>query len=219
MLYLVCVQVDLGEQKVLQFIDQKVAVSGIVSQDIIKKNGTYRITISNISFNYSKNTLKSQVYAMLSDVPEDVSRSDIVVLEGILKSGFGDYVGFLYRPKIVSYGKPSPPDYAEQARSTFSSALRSTINDDKKSNLALGYLVGEKGKMTEDFTDSLRRIGMTHAVASHHLPREKGSPTGKPFSLSEPQTTRQAQRSSSDGPLFPHERKESLFLVSSLCFC
>ena len=119
-LYLVCVQVDLDEQKVLQFIDQKVAVSGVVSQDIIKKNGTYRITISNVSFNYSKNTLKSQVYAMLSDVPEDISRSDIVVLEGILKSGFGDYIGFLYRPKIVSCGKPSPPDYAEQARSTFS---------------------------------------------------------------------------------------------------
>ena len=165
-LYLVCVQVDLDKQKVLQFIDQKVAVSGVVSQDVVKKNGTYRITISNISFNYSKNTLKSQVYAMLSDVPEDISRSDIVVLEGILKSGFGDYVGFLYRPKIVSYGKPSPPDYAEQVRSTFSSALRSTINDDKKSNLALGYLVGEKGKMTEDFTDSLRRIGMTHAVVA-----------------------------------------------------
>ena len=49
---------------------------------------------------------------------------------------------------------------------TFSSALRRTINDDKKSNLALGYLVGEKGKMTEDFTDSLRRIGMTHAVVA-----------------------------------------------------
>ena len=93
-LYLVCVQVDLDEQKVLQFIDQKVAVSGVVSQDVVKKNGTYRITISNISFNYSKNTLKSQVYAMVSDVPEDISRSDIVVLEGILKSGFGDYVGF-----------------------------------------------------------------------------------------------------------------------------
>ena len=166
MLYLVCVQADLDEQKVLQFIDQKVAVSGVVSQDVVKKNDTYRITISNISFNYSKNTLKSQVYAMVSDVPEDISRSDIVVLEGMLKSGFGDYVGFLYRPKIVSYGKPSPPDYAEQARSTFSSALRSTINDDKKSNLALGYLVGEKGKMTEDFTDSLRRIGMTHAVVA-----------------------------------------------------
>lgn len=162
----VCLRIDVDAQKIATFYGQKVTLSGVLSQDIIQKDGTYRAVISSPSLNYSISASKSQAYLVLNRAPDNLARSDNITVEGILKKGFGDYEGFMYRPRLVSFGKPSPPDLAAQARAGFSTALRASLDNDEVSNLALGYLVGEKGKMSEDFVAQLKRIGMTHAVVA-----------------------------------------------------
>ncbi len=164
MQFIICANIDSDFLKVAEYKGQKVTISGQISQDVIKKEGTSRLSLNTISINYSINAKKSQIYVMLDDLPTDLVRSDRVTLSGELLDGFGQYQSFLYKPQLISYGKPSPPDLAQEIRAKFSNALREIMPE--QSNLALGYLVGEKGGMSEEFTNNLKRIGMTHAVVA-----------------------------------------------------
>lgn len=165
-LYITCVRIDLDTQKIATFYDQKTTICGVISQDIIVKEGTFRVVISGISLNYSIETQKSQAYLMLDSTYADFARSDSLCVVGTLKEGFGDYNAFMYRPQLITHSKPSPPDLALLLKTTFASHLREALQDDDISNLSLGYLVGEKGQMVDDFKDNLKRVGMTHAVVA-----------------------------------------------------
>ncbi len=103
---------------------------------------------------------------MLAGDFSSLGRSDKITLKGKIQSGFGDYMIFLYRPSVINIQKPDPPDFAEQIRRKFSSALRLAINDDAESNLALGYLVGEKGKMSDSLNTALKNVGLSHVVVA-----------------------------------------------------
>lgn len=122
--------------------------------------------ISSISLNYNIETQKSQAYLMLDSTYADFARSDSLCVVGTLKEGFGDYNAFMYRPQLIAHSKPSPPDLALLLKTTFASHLREALRDDDINNLSLGYLVGEKGQMVDDFKDNLKRVGMTHAVVA-----------------------------------------------------
>ena len=161
-----CVSINAGENIIHSYYGREVVISGTITQNITKKNDTYRITLDDIHINYSIKACKSQVYVMMSDLPESLSRSDNIVLNGKLSEGFGDYGGFLYKPQLIAFSKPSPPDLANEIKTKFASALRLAVNNEERSNLALGYLVGEKGHMSEEFNEQLKRVGMSHAVVA-----------------------------------------------------
>lgn len=92
-------------------------------------------------------------------------RSDKITLRGVLKEGFGNYSGSMYRPEIIEHSKPSPPDLALKIREWFSGNIRGLFGADE-SALALGYMVGDKALMTEELTQSLRTAGLSHMVVT-----------------------------------------------------
>ena len=90
---------------------ENVVLSGFVATPPELKEKDLRLTIEAISFNYSTNTLKSQIYVMIpASTKLEIGRSDRIVFGGVLQEGFGNYAGFLYRPTVISVQKPRPPD-------------------------------------------------------------------------------------------------------------
>lgn len=58
---------------------------------------------------------------------EELARGDQVVLNGKMSEGFGTYAGYLYKPKIVNWARPSPGDLAVEVRDWFAERVRKTM--------------------------------------------------------------------------------------------
>lgn len=156
----------ISDQKSLaSYYGRDVTISGVLLDDAENKDSQIRLRIGSLHINNSINTLDCQVYVMLPERHDDIERSDSVTLRGVLGDGFGEYDGFMYQPELISLGKPSPPDIANQIKHTFSNNIRSLFDEDI-SNLALGYLVGDKSNMSDIFIQKLRLAGLSHLVVT-----------------------------------------------------
>lgn len=156
----------ISDQKSLaSYYGRDVTISGVLLDDAENKDSQTRLRIGSLHINNSINTLDCQVYVMLPERHDDIERSDSVTLRGVLGDGFGEYDGFMYQPELISLGKPSPPDIANQIKHTFSNNIRSLFDEDI-SNLALGYLVGDKSNMSDIFIQKLRLAGLSHLVVT-----------------------------------------------------
>lgn len=148
------------------YYNRSIIISGIVTNSPENKEKDLRFAIETISFNYSTNTVKSQVYVMLpTGADYNFTRSDRVVLKGILKEGFGAYAGFLYRPQLLSIHKPDPPDFAWSVREWLSARVANSINTDE-AGLGLGYLFGDKALFSNDLDAQIKTVGLSHLVVT-----------------------------------------------------
>ena len=143
-----------------------VVVSGTVATAPESKEKDLRLTIEAISFNYSTSALKSQVYLMIpASAKISIGRSDRVTVRGIMQEGFGSYVGFLYRPELISVQKPRPPDWSWQIREWLGGAVQERLGRDEAS-LALGYLYGDKTLLSEQLNNEIRIVGLSHLIVT-----------------------------------------------------
>lgn len=107
---------DCYQNRLEGYHNRQVAITGTVLENAAEKDGTLRLTINNLYLNNSTKSIKSQVYVMLPPDGEKYGRSDRITLKGVLREGFGNYGGSMYRPEIIEHSKPSPPDYALKIR-------------------------------------------------------------------------------------------------------
>ena len=155
----------LDQKSLASYYGRDVTISGVLLDDVENKDSQTRLRIGSLHINNSINTLDCQAYVMLSERSDDIERSDSVTLRGVLGDGFGEYDGFMYQPELMSLGKPSPPDIANQIKHSFLNNIRSLFDEDI-SNLALGYLVGDKSNMSDIFIQKLRLAGLSHLVVT-----------------------------------------------------
>ena len=157
------------QAKLAAYYGQEIVLVGVLLEDATEREAQLRLRIGGLSLNYSTNIKNCQVYAILASssagASTDLRRSDRVTLRGRLSEGFGEYAGFIYRPELVSLGKPRPPDFANQLKQRFAENIQSLF-EPEVSSLALGYLVGDKSGMSEDFTEQLRLAGLSHLVVT-----------------------------------------------------
>lgn len=102
---------------------------------------------------------------MLEKKP-DAKRSDILTVRGILSEGFGDYDGFLYRPELVSISHPATPDFALKLRDSLGDRIIEQIGMGDESDLALSYLLGQKGTMSSELSEKMRLVGLAHVIVA-----------------------------------------------------
>ena len=121
--------------------------------------------MNNISFNYSTKNVNSQAYAVLDNVNLGISRSDRITLEGEIQPGFGNYTIALYRPRLIALNKPDPPDLAQSVRALFLRRIRRAMGAQDSTDLALGFLLGEKS-LSDTQSEKLRTIGLSHIVVA-----------------------------------------------------
>lgn len=102
---------------------------------------------------------------MLEKKP-DAKRSDVLTVRGVLKEGFGDYDAFLYRPELISISHPRTPDLAIKVRDSLSSRIVKQIGKGDESDLALSYLLGQKGTMSAELSEKMRLVGLAHTIVA-----------------------------------------------------
>ena len=124
--------------------------------DVAYKKSDYRLVLE-------KDDLK--IYVMLEHRP-DVKRSDVLTVRGILENGFGDYDAFIYRPELVEVSRPATPDFALRLRDVLASRIVEQIGEDDESDLALSYLLGQKGTMSSELSEKMRLVGLAHVIVA-----------------------------------------------------
>lgn len=110
----------------------------------------------------------SKIYITLSTnlkTAETPQRSDRLTITGELNSGFGNYIGTMYRPEIVGVSRASPGDFFLGIRDWFSSQVRTYLSE-PEAGLGLGYLVGVKTEVDEQFLETLQVVGLTHIIVA-----------------------------------------------------
>ena len=102
---------------------------------------------------------------MLEKKP-DAKRSDVLTVRGTLSDGFGNYDGFLYHPELISISHPVTPDFAIRIRDLLSERIVAQIGDGDESDLALSYLLGQKGTMNPELSEKMRLVGLAHTIVA-----------------------------------------------------
>lgn len=155
------------DQKIAtEYVDSVVTIEATVVDTPEMEKRQYKLRLGSLRINNSINTLNCQVYAIVGQgAPENISRSDRIVLRGKLQPGFSNYQGALYRPAFLALSKPDPPDYASIIRTWFVTRVRQLFDDDEAANLALGYLIGDRS-LTDTFKEQLRLVGLSHIVVA-----------------------------------------------------
>ena len=142
-----------------------VSIDAVVAEMPEQKNSQTRLRLTDICLNYSTKRLRSQVYVTLAGEYKDIQRSDRITLRGKVQNGFDEYDASIYKPMVLAINKPDPPDYPARIRAMFASRLRKIFNNSATSDLALGFLIGEKS-LPQKLKEQLRGVGLSHIVVA-----------------------------------------------------
>ncbi len=157
-----------------QLAGQEITLSGQIAEDPDTSEGKTTLRLTRLQLlpssaeaeaPASPPVLRGTLYVQLSGRSPDFERSDIVTLSGRLNSGFGTFVGVMYRPTVVSFSRAEHGDIFARIKQRFSALARENIASPEV-DLGLGYLMGMKNGLSKDFADTLRLVGMTHVVVA-----------------------------------------------------
>lgn len=163
---------DLTSQSTLQsHLDQTVIVTGTLAEDPDDSNGTTAIRLQNLRLFSSEQEITNAapaipgvLYVTLSGT-NVLERSDQVALQGKLSAGFGNFIGKMARPELLSVTRSEPGDIFAKFKHWFANLVRGLIPSPEV-DLGLGYLMGMKSGLPTDFAEALRAVGMTHVVVA-----------------------------------------------------
>lgn len=101
----------------------------------------------------------------ISTASADIKRGDKLILNGLLKEGFGNFSGVIYRANVEKVINPQPGDIARVIRDWFASGIKRALPE-PESSLGLGYLVGQRRALPADLALALQLAGLTHVVVA-----------------------------------------------------
>lgn len=154
-------------QHIAMWSGQTAIVTGKISTEPAVNPSGVVINLANLQFEPAAEPFRGTLYVQLpkNSDSEALLRSDLITLKGKLGDAFGTYTGTMFRPEIIAVERSSPGDLAAQFKNFFASKVREHISSPAV-DLGLGYLVGDKTGLSEDFSDTLRAVGMTHVVVA-----------------------------------------------------
>jgi competence protein ComEC len=143
-----------------QFYDQDVTVKGRVLDDpVYDDQGRLDFRIGSITVDEQSMPGQVRIKARVNGV----RRGDSVRAHGTMRDGFGNYQAALYYANIDVVSRTDSP--LEKLRREFFASVYSVLPEPQGS-LGLGFLVGLRSALPEDFDDQLRVAGLTHIVVA-----------------------------------------------------
>lgn len=153
-------QNDLAQFKPLY--GKSITINGTVKDDVdTGTSGELVIRLDNLHMG-DKNLPGS---LWVTATGSDIKRGDKLIITGKLASGFGNFVGIMYRANIDKIIHPQPGDIARIVRDWFADAIRRAIPD-PESSLGIGFLVGQRRALPADLATALQLAGLTHVVVA-----------------------------------------------------
>lgn len=167
-----------GRATIANFQGQTIIIAGNLSEDPDTSKNPPAIRLKNLRI-YANKTAESfsaddsdflslvgTIYATIANSSDtNLERSDFIILEGKLESGFGTFIGKISRAKILGIERSSPGDVFARFKHWFSDRVRDFLPSPEV-DLGLGYLMGMKTGLDKDFSAALQAVGMTHVVVA-----------------------------------------------------
>ncbi|MDO4508224.1 MAG: ComEC/Rec2 family competence protein [Candidatus Saccharibacteria bacterium] len=153
-----------GENYIRQFHGQTILVSGIISGDPETDMKGTKIKLISLKFGEEEVSTSGNLFITLRENRE-IKRDDELVLTGKLSEGFGTYAGYMYKPEILEIRRAEPGNLVVRVRDFFAERISSLMTS-PQADLGLSYLLGMKTGLSEDLSESLRVVGLTHIVVA-----------------------------------------------------
>ena len=153
-----------GEEYIKGLLNFDIVVAGVISGDPETDEGATKFKLGDLRFGEEEVESSGNVYVTVNR-NEELMREDRVVLEGKLQGGFGTYAGSLYRPKLVKWERPEPGSWVLNLRNWFAERVESVIPEPEV-KLGLSYLLGMKTGLSDELSENLRVVGLTHIVVA-----------------------------------------------------
>lgn len=113
---------------------------------------------------FNNQEIPGTIYVQLARAP-DLERSDVVTLQGKLGTGFGVFVASMFRPELLKIERADPGDIFARLKNWFANLIKEHVSS-PAAELGLGYLMGMNGGLSDQFSEALRAVGMTHVIVA-----------------------------------------------------
>lgn len=142
---------------------RKVQLTGKINDDPdVDKKGAITLRLNHVSIDGKQ--YAGKIWASINTNYE-LKRGDIVLLDGKIQKGFGNFIATMYQPKLNNVQRPQPGDVAGYLRDEFAEKVRLGIIDPEAS-LGIGYLLGQRRALPAELTQALIVTGLTHVVVA-----------------------------------------------------
>lgn len=155
----------ISKAQFVQTAGQEITLSGIITEDPDFSAGKTILRLSNLQLLPNDMVFSGTLYVQLSGKIQDFERSDKITLQGVLNPGFGTFIGIMYRPEVVAIERSEHGDIFARIKQGFARSIREYIASPEV-DLGLGYLMGMKNGLSEDFSKTLRLVGITHVIVA-----------------------------------------------------
>lgn len=155
----------IDEEYVYQLYGQTIMVTGTVEGDPDIDEGNINLKLKELQFGEEENNTKNGVLFVSLKSNNEIARDDKITLKGKLSEGFGIFVGYMFRPTVTKWERPSPGNLALALRNWFADRIRNIISE-KEGGLGLSYLLGIKTGISDELDESLRVAGLAHIVVT-----------------------------------------------------
>lgn len=152
-----------GEDIFTQLVNQKITISGILTEDPDVETNTTKVKLKNITLN--ENNIEGLVYIQLAGSNLNLQRDDKITVTGKITEGFGNFSGAMYRPTLDAVYRAEPGDIFLNLRNWFAERVKKYVPEEE-SKLSLAYLLGMKNGLDDDMMEILRLVGLTHIVVA-----------------------------------------------------
>lgn len=153
-----------GENYVRELGGRSVIVEGKIMNDPQSDFQKTSLKLGELKYGEENESVAGSIYVNLGR-NEDLRRGDKIVVEGVVEQGFGTYVGSMYRPKLVKHLVQEPRDFVVAVRDWFAGRVREVVPE-PEAGLSLSYLLGMKTGLSNELSENLRTVGLTHIVVA-----------------------------------------------------
>lgn len=94
-----------------------------------------------------------------------LERSDLIAVVAELNEGFGTFTAKMSRAQLLAIERAESGDIFARFKRWYGERVRGFLPAPEV-DLGLGYLMGMKSGLSEDFSEKLRAVGMTHVVVA-----------------------------------------------------
>lgn len=153
-----------GAEYVSRYWGRVVIVSGTVVSDPATTTSGVGLKLSGLKLGEDEHEARGNIYVSArGDLT--VRQGDRVRVMGKMEEGFGTYVGYMYRPRLLKIMEPNPPNPIIAVRDWFAGRVRKLLPE-REANLGLSYLLGMKSNLDEGLSENLRVVGLMHIVVA-----------------------------------------------------
>lgn len=154
----------LGERDAYsQWVGKAAKVEGRIKEDPTKSpSGAMSLQLDAVVIDDTP--LPGAIFASVRGA-SSAKRGDIVLVEGEVREGFGNFPVSVTAMGVKAIVRPVPGDVGRVVRDWFADKVR-VLLPEPQASLGIGFLTGQKSSLPEELSEAMKIVGLTHIVVA-----------------------------------------------------